>query len=82
MNNCSMFSPVSADVSKWNWMPRSALNFSMRSSVTARLLTSSFLLPTRNKITSGSLYAMTSLYHVARLLKVSKRVMSYVRKMQ
>ena len=82
MNNCSIFSPVSAEVSKLNWIPRSALNFSMRSSVTARLLTSSFLLPTRNRMTSGSLYAITSLYQVARLLNVSKRVISYVKKMQ
>ena len=75
-NKFSMFSPVFADVSKWNLIFLSFMNYYTLSSDTSLLSSWSFLLPTRNNITSGSLYAITSSYHVFRLLNVSNLVIS------
>ena len=82
MNKSSIFSPVIADVSNENSMFLSRLNFSTFSILTSLYSAISNLLPTKNIMTSGSLYAITSLYHVDKLLKVSIRVISYAKKIQ
>lgn len=82
MNKSSIFSPVIADVSNENSIFRSRLNYSTFSILTSRWSAISSLFPTRKIMTSGSLYAITSLYHVDKLLKVSIRVISYAKKIQ